>query len=70
MNRTQIAKIYDSFPEDQRNIPRTEFIKRAMNTMDPVRCKKILDIMVDGKKRVRRAQVQKAVIDSAITRGT
>jgi hypothetical protein len=69
MNRQQISQLYDSFPPGQQNIPRAEFIKRAMNTMNPVRCKKILDIMVDDKQRTRRAQVQKAVIDSAITRG-
>ncbi len=56
MNQTQIAKIYDSFPENQRNIPRAEFIKRAMNTMNPVRCKKILNIMVEKKHQGRIQQ--------------
>ncbi|KKM66374.1 hypothetical protein LCGC14_1481780 [marine sediment metagenome] len=65
MNRQQIAAIYDSFPPEQQNIPRTEFIKRAMNTMNPVRCKKILDVMVQKKHQGR---VQRAIIDSAITR--
>ncbi len=65
MNQQQITKIYDSFPENQRNIPRAEFIKRAMNTMNPVRCKKILNIMVEKKHQGR---MQRAVIDSAITR--
>lgn len=65
MDKNQIGQIYDSFPENQRNIPKTEFIKRAMNTMNPVRCKKILNIMVEKK---HQAQVQKTVIDSAITR--
>ncbi|KKN35478.1 hypothetical protein LCGC14_0783300 [marine sediment metagenome] len=67
MNQTQIGKIYDSFPEGQQNIPRAEFIKRAMNTMNSARCKKILNIMAEKKHRGR---VQRAVIDSAITRGT
>ena len=67
MNRTQISEIYDSFPENQQNMSKAEFVKRAMNTMNPVRCKKILDIMVDKKHQGR---VQRAVIDSAITRGT
>lgn len=65
MNQTQIGKIYDSFPESQQNIPKAEFIKRAMNTMNPVRCKKILNIMVEKKHQGR---IQQAVIDSAITR--
>ncbi len=67
MNRTQLSNLYDSFPKNQQNIPRSEFIKRAMNTMNPAKCKKILDIMVDRKHQGR---VQKAIIDSAITRGT
>lgn len=66
MNRTQIGQIYDSFPPEQQNILRSEFIKRAMNTMNPVRCKKILDVMVQKKHQGR---VQRAIIDSAITRG-
>ena len=66
MNRQQIGQIYDSFPESQCNMPRAEFIKRAMNTMNPVRCKKILNIMVEKKHQGR---IQQAVIDSAITRG-
>lgn len=68
MNRQQIGQIYDSFPESQRNIPRPEFIKRAMNTMNPVRCKKILDMMVERKHQERIGEMQRAVIDSAITR--
>ncbi|KKN69812.1 hypothetical protein LCGC14_0437580 [marine sediment metagenome] len=66
MNRHQIADLYDSFSENQQNIPRAEFIKRAMNTMNPVRCKKILNIMVEKKHQGR---IQRTVIDSAITRG-
>ncbi len=70
MNQQQIAAIYDEFPEDQQNIPRSEFIKRAMNTMDPMKCKKILNVMVEKKRQIRQGRVQQAIIDSAITRGT
>lgn len=70
MNRQQIGQIYDSFPESQQNMPKAEFIKRAMNTMNQAKGREILNVMLDDKQRVRQAQVQKAVIDSAITRGT
>ncbi|MCK5611640.1 hypothetical protein KAR91_57750 [Candidatus Pacearchaeota archaeon] len=69
MNRTQIAQIYDEFPENQRDMPKTEFISKFMDCQDPVKCNKIVDAMVARKRQVHRGQIQKAVIDSAITRG-
>ena len=62
MNRQQIAAIYDSFTPEEQNIPRTEFIKRAMDAMDPGKIAAEADRMAQGR-------IQKAVIDSAITRG-
>ncbi|KKN53869.1 hypothetical protein LCGC14_0598280 [marine sediment metagenome] len=67
MNYQQISEIYDSFPENQQNIPKAEFVKRALATQSVTKGREILNVMLDDKKRER---VQRAVIDSAITRGT
>ena len=62
MNRTQIAKIYDSFTPEEQNMPREQFIKRAMDAMDP-------NALAAEADRMAQGRIQKAVIDSAITRG-
>jgi hypothetical protein len=62
MNRTQIAKIYDSFPSEEQDMPRGEFIKRMATAMDPNKMMAEANMMAQGR-------IQKAVIDSAITRG-
>lgn len=62
MNRTQIAAIYDSFTPEEQNMPREQFIKRAMDAMDPGK------IAIEAD-RIAQGRIQKAVIDSAITRG-
>lgn len=69
MNRTQLSKLYDSFPENRRDMPKAEFIKRALNTTDRTANENILNQMVQDKQRTRRAQIQKTVIDSAVVRG-
>jgi len=69
MNRQQIAAIYDNLTEDQQNIPREQFIKRVMGVIDPVKNKRVLDAIVERKHQKRVGEMQKAVIDSAITRG-
>lgn len=69
MTPQQIAKIYDSFPENQRDMPKTEFIKKALATQNPNTNRAILSDMIERKCRAKTAQMEKAVIDSAITRG-
>lgn len=68
MNRQQIAQLYDSFPPGQQNMPKAEFIKRAMATQSVTKGREILNVMLNDKQRTRRAQIQQAVIDSAIIR--
>ena len=69
MNRTQIAQIYDEFPEDQKDIPREQFIRETLGIVDPVECGEILAQMVQGKQQYRRGQIQKAEIDRAMEGG-
>lgn len=69
MNRQQIAQIYDSMAPEEQNMPKSEFIRKVMNILDPAKNTKILDAMVDRRHQVHVGEMQKAVIDSAITRG-
>ena len=69
MNRQQIAKIYDEFPESQHDMPREQFIRKALGIVDPVECGEILAQMVHGKQQHRRGQIQKAQIDRAMEGG-
>ena len=69
MNRTQISQLYDSFPEGQKDMPREQFIRKALGIVDPVECGEILTQMVHGKQQHRRGQIQKAEIDRAIEGG-
>ena len=66
MNRTQISQLYDSFPESQRDMPKAEFIKKTMSTLDPTANSKILDAMVDRKRQITRGQIEQARIDAAL----
>lgn len=69
MNRTQIAALYDSFSPEQQNMPRSEFIKKAMNTLDPAKNSQILDAMVQRKRQATQGQIEQARIDTALQRG-
>ena len=69
MNRTQIAAVYDSFPEGQKDMPKEQFIRKALGIVDPVECGEILAKMVHGKQQHRRGQIQKAEIDRAMEGG-
>ena len=66
MNRTQLATIYDEFPESQRNMPKEQFIRKALATQNPTKNQAILSSMVERKCRTRAGQMEKAVIDSAL----
>lgn len=66
MDRNQIAAIYDSFPESQRDMPKEVFIKKALGCIDPIKNTKILDAMVQKKRWGNR---NKAQIDRAMKGG-
>ena len=66
MNRNQISALYDSFPENQRDMPKEQFIKKTLSTLDPVKNQKILDAMVDRKRQITRGQIEQARIDAAL----
>lgn len=66
MNRQQIAAVYDSLPEDKRDMPRKQFIKRAMDAKDPTKNKRILDVMVERKHQQRVGEMQRTHIDAAL----
>lgn len=68
MNRTQIAQIYDKFPESQQNMPREQFIKEVTDALDPTTNGEILAQMVHQKQQYRQGQIQRAQIDAAIKR--
>ena len=59
MNRTQISVIYDSMTPEQQDMPRAEFIKKAVAALDPTKLAAEADAIVQGR-------VQKAQIDTAL----
>jgi len=61
MNRQQIAKIYDSFPPEEQDMPRGEFIKRMTAAMDPAK-------MATDANAIAQGRIQKAHIDNAMAR--
>ena len=69
MNSQQIGQLYDSFPENQRDMPREQFIRETLDIVDPVECGEILAQMVHGKQQHHRGQIQKAEIDRAMEGG-
>ena len=69
MNRQQIAAIYDEFPEGQKDMPKEQFIRKALGIVDPVECGEILAQMVHGQQQHRRGQIQKVQIDRAMEGG-
>jgi len=66
MNRTQLSSLYDSFPEGQRDMPKEEFMKKAMGCIDPTKNAKILDAMIQKKHWGNR---NKAQIDQVMKGG-
>ena len=59
MNRTQIAAIYDNFPPEQQNMPRSEFIKRMAAATDPTKMMQEADRMAQG--RIQQTQIDAAI---------
>ena len=66
MNRTQLSNIYDSFPENQRDMPKEQFIKKALATQNPNTIRAFLSSMIERIGLVRAGHMEKAVIDSAL----
>ena len=66
MNRTQIAAIYDSMTPEEQNMPRDQFIRQAMDTLDPATNTQILDHMVQQKRQVTQGRIEQARIDQAL----
>lgn len=69
MNRTQIAQIYDEFPESQRDMPRETFIKKALDAYNPTKNQKILSAMIDRKCQIKTGQTEQARIDATLRQG-
>jgi hypothetical protein len=66
MNQTQIAAVYDSMTPEQQNMPREQFIRQAMDTLDPTVNTKILDHMVQQKRQVTQGRIEQARIDAVL----
>ena len=66
MNRQQIAQIWDSFPEDKRDMPKERFIRETMNALDPNRMAAEADAIVQRRRMGRAQQTQ---IDRALGGG-
>lgn len=66
MNRTQIAALYDSFPEGQQDMPKEAFIKKMSGLLDPSRMARQVDSMI---QRRRWGGKNKREIDRAIEGG-
>jgi len=66
MTPQQIAAVYDSMTPEQQNMPREQFIRQAMDAIDPKANKKILDHMVQRKRRATCGQIERVKIDAAL----
>ena len=55
MNYAQAAKIYDSFPPEEQDISRGEFVKRMLAAMDPAKMAADANAIAAG--RIRKAQI-------------
>ena len=66
MTPQQIAAVYDSMTPEEQNMPREQFIKQAMDAMDPAANKKILDHMIQRKRQVTQGRLEQARIDAVL----
>lgn len=66
MNRTQLSAVYDSFPENQRDMSKEQFIRKALNTQDPTKNRAILTAMVKRKCQIKAGQMEQTRIDAAL----
>lgn len=65
MNRQQIAKIYDGFPESQRDCTREQFIREVSGALDP---KQMARDVNDIVARRHRGRAEQARIDAVLQR--
>ncbi len=66
MTPQQIAAVYDNMTPEEQNMPRSEFIRQAMDVMDPKANKKILDHMVQRKRQATQGRLEQARIDAVL----
>lgn len=66
MTPQQIAAVYDSMTPEEQDMPREQFIRQAMDTLDPAANTKILDHMVQQKRQVTQGRLEQARIDAAL----
>jgi len=59
MTPQQAAKVYDSFPPEDQDMPREVFIKRMVAAMDPAK-------MAADADMIARGRIQKTQIDAAL----
>ena len=66
MTPQQIAAVYDSMTPEEQNMPREQFIRQAIDAIDPAANEKILDHMVQQKRQVTRGRLEQARIDAVL----
>ena len=66
MTPQQIAAVYDSMTPEEQNMPREQFIRQAMDAMDPKANEKILDHMVQRKRQVTQGRLEQTRIDAVL----
>ena len=54
MSRKEGAKIYDSFPQDKKNMPRQEFIEEFHKLTDPAKIAQDAQNIVMNKRNIER----------------
>ena len=59
MTNQEIGKLYDSFPKEQQDVSKTEFIKQVQSLADPKRMQTDLARIMHGKQN-------KQIIDGAM----
>ena len=69
MNRQQAAKIFDEFPDDKKDMPRSEFIRQACALTDSKQMKQDMGkIMAEKKRRGMMADINRTSIDRTLER--
>ena len=59
MNRQEANSLYDSFSPEAQDIPREQFIRRAVAATDPKRMRQDLGRIMKGKRE--RSRIDKAI---------
>ena len=64
----EIDSIYNRFPESGRDMTQVEFRKQVRNILNPQKNAKILDQMVDARRKHTAAIMERKRIDRALER--